>query len=834
MLPEGDPLVLVLPRYAKGGQPDPRNAAVPLSVALTREWAFDAHVVQYEPSDPRVRWNEEHIAEHPYRIGVAFFDFDAHELPPEEIRAWSETALAKLPPGFQGYRTSGGFRALTLLAEPHVVCDAESWNAWHAFSAGLGAALSAVLGVEADKACTDPGRIFRLPNVRREGGKPCFPELYGTLGMCTLAPFPVEPRAALQRPNDPDAVGGDTLLGALFAAAGFIQGEQGAKLVVTCPWAAEHSGGDTSGTVVMPDPDGLGLGKFHCAHGNTCGRAKGRFTWAAVAKLLELPAVQTEARHWPEPSLLGSYARALEPGAMPDWAVTRGAPEPEPDTLDDPLLTLELTEAQIHAVTYRLEHPGPNDDIAALVSERRALRTQLAELQERLRTRPIGRPLAEIRRAVGGAWETPETINYTPRAWVCRRLAIAAGRPVSVAAYGGLFKTWLIEALAVSVASGVSVFGAEIPFERKGAVLYVTREQDLAECRARLTALCNGVGVSYRELIGAGLLYVVSFPDLDFSATKATSFGAALREWALAAPAATLVVVDSQIAMAPGTDQNTDAAATSLRVLQESLTPHQCASVILMHENKGSQTVELAGKGNLALKGSASLNNATSVGIRLQALEEALPGIASLGAQTAKSVYAEFTRCQIGASPAPFILRPDMAAMNDADTEHQVALLPAAPLPEGQVFRKGRLVSDATDPDGEREPLTDAVVEQAAVSYLLSVDATAPGRSYPAAALRNGLVHLLRGKRYDLPAKDKDARALLEGLLAPLELRLMTRLATDSESFAQGRLRRKGAGFWSRTRPRAWRRLLAALLVPVRRRHVLLHCSPSLPHPSSG
>jgi hypothetical protein len=355
MLPASDPLVLVLPRYAKGGQPDPRNVAVPLSVALTRAWAFDAHVVQYAPSDPPVRWNEEHVAEHPYRIGVAFFDFDAHELPPEQIQAWSDAALAKLPPGFQGYRTSGGFRAVTLLAEPHVVCDAESWNAWHAFSAGLGAALSAVLGVQADKACTDPGRIFRLPNARQEAGKPCFPELYGTLGVGTLAPLPVEPRAALQRPNDPNATGGDTLLGALFAAAGLVQGEQGAKLVVTCPWAAEHSGGDTSGTVVMPDPDGIGLGKFHCAHGNTCGKAKGHFTWAAVAKLLELPAVRAEARYWPEPSLLSAYARAPEPGPMPEWAVTRGAPEP--DTLDDPLLALELTEAQIHAVTYRLEHP---------------------------------------------------------------------------------------------------------------------------------------------------------------------------------------------------------------------------------------------------------------------------------------------------------------------------------------------------------------------------------------------------------------------------------------------------------------------------------------------
>jgi hypothetical protein len=87
-------------------------------------------------------------------------------------------------------------------------------------------------------------------------------------------------------------------------------------------------------------------------------------------------------------------------------------------------------------------------------------------------------------------------------------------------------------------------------------------------------------------------------------------------------------------------------------------------------------------------------------------------------------------------------------------------------------------------------------LDRAVISYLLGVDATVPARSYSATALRNNLVRVLRRDRFDVPAKDKDARALIEGLLAALELRVLHQDATDSAALVQGRLRRKGTAFW--------------------------------------
>lgn len=100
-----------------------------------------------------------------------------------------------------------------------------------------------------------------------------------------------------------------SMLGALFSAAGMVEGEQAGALIVRCPWQHEHTDGKGGGTVVFHDNDAHdGAGKFHCAHGH-CSK---RTSDDAIGALRALPAVAAELAHWPPPPILGRYTRVVE------------------------------------------------------------------------------------------------------------------------------------------------------------------------------------------------------------------------------------------------------------------------------------------------------------------------------------------------------------------------------------------------------------------------------------------------------------------------------------------------------------------------------------------
>lgn len=128
----------------------------------------------------------------------------------------------------------------------------------------------------------------------------------------------------------------ESLLAALFEAAGWALREQSTGLAVICPWVHEHTGRDQGGTVVLhADPDGQGLGKFHCSHGHCAGRG----SRDALAVLKQLPSVQAELRHWPEPMGLGAvWTRVDEPTDPKGGALSAepGAPAVLVPALDGP------------------------------------------------------------------------------------------------------------------------------------------------------------------------------------------------------------------------------------------------------------------------------------------------------------------------------------------------------------------------------------------------------------------------------------------------------------------------------------------------------------------
>lgn len=280
----------IIIRHDKAGEAT--GAPLDLAEALTGEWSFDAHIVQYEGT---VRRNKADVnASNPLVLTCEFYDFDNKELPEPERAAWAESCLAKLPPDFTGYRTSGGFRAVTL-CEPFEVKDAETWEDWRQRHGGRAEALGAILGAAPDHSTDEPNRLFRLPGATRDDGKPSYTQLYGEIGFSTLAPAPYERRKASETYTDGDAR--HSKVGAAFVAAGLVQRKDGQKLVVTCPWVHEHSGKNASGTFVDDTEDHFG--HFVCSHSH-CVDAK-RHSLEALAELSGRAAVREELSRWPEP-----------------------------------------------------------------------------------------------------------------------------------------------------------------------------------------------------------------------------------------------------------------------------------------------------------------------------------------------------------------------------------------------------------------------------------------------------------------------------------------------------------------------------------------------------
>ncbi len=264
----------ILGKYTPGGQP---TQSCEFSEALTRAWPFDAYIVQYE-GDRRI--NREHIEATPMRMVVELYDFDCpnHE-PVTQHADWACSALERLPAGFQACLTANGFRVWTLRDEAFVVDSGERWEEWRAYHAGRAQALGMAIGAEPDVATDDPGRLSRLPNVKREGGKPCYPDLIGELGVATLAPLPVPVKPAATCVEG-DA---DSMLVSRLLAAAKIEG---------CPWQHEHTDGAAGGTVVFPTEDGIGV--FHCAHAHCAGR----HTDAVIEALQGDPRVARVYEQW--------------------------------------------------------------------------------------------------------------------------------------------------------------------------------------------------------------------------------------------------------------------------------------------------------------------------------------------------------------------------------------------------------------------------------------------------------------------------------------------------------------------------------------------------------
>lgn len=288
------------PKHENGG----RVRYLPLDEALTSDFVTDAHFAAY--SQPAV---ERRLClgalTSPRALGelgghvamvLALFDVDcagAHGGDPTAADSWwmGETAklraLLDVHPGAFIYRTRGGYRIVYRLPGPLLLRDENDAAAWSLGYLGWVAYLRRRFGIEADPACKEWVRLFRLPRAtREEGGRPERRETIGdpaNVGAWACEPsekdleeagknFKKKTRRARPLPAKEEvdaAPPTDGVLQILFRKHGLLGAEVGTKtFAAVCPSEASHSTGERldGSTVIFPPESGEIFGHLHCRH----------------------------------------------------------------------------------------------------------------------------------------------------------------------------------------------------------------------------------------------------------------------------------------------------------------------------------------------------------------------------------------------------------------------------------------------------------------------------------------------------------------------------------------------------------------------------------------
>jgi hypothetical protein len=292
------------PRYEKGGH----AGYTPLHDALTVRHPTDAHFAAYSVPSLRRRLTLEALRRAELPDGVpmvaAVFDVDCREAHvagvPLAADTWWLGELAKLDglrarhPGAFIYRTRGGYRIVYGLEAPVVLRDASDGAKWSSRYAQWVAYLRRAFSIDADAACADWPRLFRLPHATRvEGGGSEERETIGDpsqIGPWTCEPTAEDVAAAegmrpktrgreVRRPR-PCRVSAEVPIGSgvlfhAFEARGEIgTAVEAGKWKAACPWESEHSKGERfDGSTVLYAPSAGGeLGWLHCSHAHCTGR----------------------------------------------------------------------------------------------------------------------------------------------------------------------------------------------------------------------------------------------------------------------------------------------------------------------------------------------------------------------------------------------------------------------------------------------------------------------------------------------------------------------------------------------------------------------------------
>lgn len=182
-----------------------------------------------------------------------------------------------------------------------------------------------------------------------------------------------------------------------------------------------------------------------------------------------------------------------------------------------------------------------------------------------------------------------------PVPWLVPTIKIAPGRPTMIAGYGFSGKTVAAQEIALSVATGKSVFGVYTC--RKGPVKHVDFEQGSRLTFERYQRLARAKGITPADL--AEQLQVVVYPPLSLA--DATAEQTLLRE----AEGHALVIVDSLTCALPGVDENSPAIAGPLYMLGRVSEKTGAVFLVIHHARKPQENA--SGGAKMAIRGSSAI-----------------------------------------------------------------------------------------------------------------------------------------------------------------------------------------------------------------------------------
>lgn len=269
-----------------------RAEVLSLGEALDRSYPTDAHFAAYVTSNGH-RLNCDVFAQGvSVELTCIVFDIDGpgHAATREWRRELREKvcALAEVHPRPFYYETRGGARIVYRQAEPTILRSREDGDEWSSLYLVAVEHMKRRFDIEADPACKDWQRLYRLPHATRDaGGEPeNWPAYHNVDDIGSLvieADWADVDRAKASSPKAFrkarelvfTAGGGDGLLFQLLRARGDVGGEAPrGGWICHCPNRSQHTvaSDGTDSTIVYPagyraaTGEATDLGHIHCLH----------------------------------------------------------------------------------------------------------------------------------------------------------------------------------------------------------------------------------------------------------------------------------------------------------------------------------------------------------------------------------------------------------------------------------------------------------------------------------------------------------------------------------------------------------------------------------------